>query len=257
MSRRDKGRLPPFVPLLISTIDAPAWKAMSHGAKWLYVALRRRMPNGRNRAFVSYRTAQRELKASPKKIREWFAELVHYGFIKLAVHGCLGVDGKGKAPHWTLTECGQTSRASAEGLFEPPTNDFLKWDGILFDPAPFRGDVKWDRVKYPASHVGSTPLPTSEAPPFPTSEALILESVSRGVHIEADQGVSHVGSITSINHYGASQDGVPASHPSPRLSSGGSLEEENNGGQFNVVKIDPRIAALEAAEKKRRGNGRE
>ena len=58
MSKRDKGRLPPFVPLLISTIDAPAWKAMS--LKWLYVALRRRMPNGRNRAFVSYRMAQEE-----------------------------------------------------------------------------------------------------------------------------------------------------------------------------------------------------
>jgi hypothetical protein len=221
MSRRDKGRLPPFVPLLISTIDAPAWKAMSHGAKWLYVALRRRMPNGRNRTFVSYRTAQRELKASPKKIREWFAELVHYGFIKLAVHGSLGVDGKGKAPHWTLTECGQTSRASADGLFEPPTNDFFKWDGVLFDPAPFREDVKWDenKLKKPASHVGSTPLPTSEAPPFPTSEALKLESVSHGVHIEAGQGASHGVHITSVNHYGASQDVAPVSpQPSPEGS---------------------------------------
>jgi hypothetical protein len=43
MSRRqDKGRLPPFVPLIKTTIDCPAWKAMSHGARSLYVALKRR-----------------------------------------------------------------------------------------------------------------------------------------------------------------------------------------------------------------------
>jgi hypothetical protein len=32
MKRKDKGRLPPFVPLLISTIDSPAWRAMSQSA---------------------------------------------------------------------------------------------------------------------------------------------------------------------------------------------------------------------------------
>ena len=29
MTKRDKGRLAPFVPLLITTLDSPAWKAMS------------------------------------------------------------------------------------------------------------------------------------------------------------------------------------------------------------------------------------
>ena len=66
--------------------------------------------------YLSNRLAARELKASRQKIREWFAELEHYGFIVLAIPGCLGVDGKGKAPHWRLTELGTTSRASAEGL---------------------------------------------------------------------------------------------------------------------------------------------
>jgi hypothetical protein len=32
---KDKGRLSPFVPLLISTLDSPAWKALSHGARSL------------------------------------------------------------------------------------------------------------------------------------------------------------------------------------------------------------------------------
>ena len=203
---------------------------MSHGAKWLYVALKRRKPNGRNRAFVSYRHAQRELKASPKKIREWFAELVHYGFIRLAVHASLGVDGKGKAPHWRLTECGQTSKTSAEGLFEPPTNDFLKWDGILFDPTPFRESVKWDENKLkkqnPASHVGSAPLPTSEAPPFPTSEALKCQSASHGVHIERNGSASHGVHITSLASTSAFRSKAPPSSNGPPEDT---LEEENSG----------------------------
>jgi hypothetical protein len=85
MSRkhRDKGRIGgQFVPLLHATLDTPAWKAMSHGAKSLYVALKRRVPRGRNIAYVSYRLAERELKSSRRKIREWFAELAHFGFIR-------------------------------------------------------------------------------------------------------------------------------------------------------------------------------
>jgi hypothetical protein len=38
----DKGRLDPFVPLLIDTLDTPAWRSLSHGAQMLYVALKRR-----------------------------------------------------------------------------------------------------------------------------------------------------------------------------------------------------------------------
>jgi hypothetical protein len=49
------------VPLLIATIDALAWKAMSMGARVLHVALKRRVPNGRNTAYISQRQAQKEL----------------------------------------------------------------------------------------------------------------------------------------------------------------------------------------------------
>ena len=124
--------LPPFVPLLVETLDSRAWKELSHGAKTLYVSLRRRVPNGRNRAYLSYRQARLEIKSSQRKIGEWFRELEHYGFIVLAQHGSLGVEGKGKAPHWRLTELGQTSRASADTLPEPPTRDFLRWGGTHF-----------------------------------------------------------------------------------------------------------------------------
>jgi hypothetical protein len=132
--------------------------------------LKRRVPKGRNRAYVSYRQAQAELKCSQRKIGHWFKELQHYGFIVLAVPGSLGVEGRGKSPHWRLTELGVTGKASTEGLFEPPTNDFMRWDGVRF------------KKQNPASYGGYTPLPTSEAMPLPTSEAPKPECIPRCRH---------------------------------------------------------------------------
>ena len=112
----NKGRIEgPFTPLLISTMDARAWRQLSHGAVRLYISLKRRVPNQRNIAWLSIRNASLEVRASPRKIQEFFAELQHYGFIVLHTHGCLGTDGKGKAPHYRLTELGQTKAASAGG----------------------------------------------------------------------------------------------------------------------------------------------
>ena len=89
------------------------------------------------------------------------AEREHYAFIVLHEAGRLGVDGKGKAPHWRLTELGNTSRASADGLLDPPARDYLRWDGVLFDPKPFRRGSKWDYEKQnPASHGVHRVFPT-------------------------------------------------------------------------------------------------
>ena len=201
MARRsDKGRLPPFVPLLRATLGSRAWMALSHGARSLYVALRCRVPNGRNQAYLSYRHAERELGSSRRKIGEWFKELEHYGFIVLAAHGCLGVEGKGKAPLWRLTELGATSKASSNGAFEPPTNDFLKWSGVLFErrrEARTPGSYGCKKQK-PGSYVGNGVFPTSEPRLAPTSETLSRDTVSDGVAIERPPTVSDGVAITSL-----------------------------------------------------------
>ena len=250
MGNKDKGRLPPFVPLLLSTIDCPAWRATSHGAKWLYVALKRKSNSG-PRAYISYRNAIKELKCGRGKVREWFAELQHYGFIELHTLGCLGVDGKGKAPHWRLTEKGRTSKASPEGLFEPPPNNFLKWDGTLFDPKPYRvthGATTWDEDKLkkqnPGTHVGNTSVPTSGTPPVPTSVPPQEQSGTHVGAIERDNGGTHVGAISRLTTMGASQGKAPTlSGPPPE----GSQIGKNKNGIF-----DERIAAMKAKERQRK-----
>jgi hypothetical protein len=125
--KEDKGRLPPFVALLKDTMKSPAWRAMSHGARSLYVSLKAHYSNtlhNNGRVFISQRTASLELGSGTNQVARWFRELQHYGFIVMTTPGGLGFDGKGKAPHWRLTECSY--------MHDPPTRDFNRWDGKTF-----------------------------------------------------------------------------------------------------------------------------
>jgi hypothetical protein len=126
MSRREiKGRLAPFVPLLKGTISTEAWKAMSHGARSLYVVVKGRYNNKLgNAVYLSTRIAAAEIGSHKDQVTRWFRELEHYGFIVMVSAGHLGVNGKGKAPHWRLTE--------ESYIGDPPTREFLRWNGAPF-----------------------------------------------------------------------------------------------------------------------------
>jgi hypothetical protein len=162
--RREKGRLPPFVPLLIATLDTPAWRAMSHGARSLYVALKRRYsPNSHNngRLFLSQRDAAEEVGSHHNEIARWYRELQHYGFIVMQTAGCLGVEGKGQAPRWRLTELGY--------MRDPPTRDFERWDGKRFKKtesrAPFPAHPVLEKQHTPVRQFQHTKKP--KRAPFP------------------------------------------------------------------------------------------
>jgi hypothetical protein len=130
MSKRDgdKGRLTPFVPYLKETMQQQAWRAMSLGARMLYLHIKARYninSHNNGRLYLPTRIAAKELGSGLTQIGRWFRELQHYGFIVMMQAGCLGVDGKGRAPKWRLTELGY--------MKDPPTRDYTRWDGVLFD----------------------------------------------------------------------------------------------------------------------------
>jgi hypothetical protein len=141
MSRRkseDKGRLPPFVPVFISTMETPAWKALSMGARILYLQLKRHhfsgIKNNNGKIYLSQRNATEEMGSGNRdSVRRWFAELEHFGFIVKTSAGSLGVDGKGKAPQWRLTELPAPTNDQPLA-----TRDYEKWDG-----RPFNGNQFW------------------------------------------------------------------------------------------------------------------
>jgi hypothetical protein len=125
--RHGKGRLPPFVPVLKDTMKTPAWKALSHGARSLYVTLKGRYNNRlQNAVYVSTRDAEEELgqHSTRPNVMRWFRELRHYGFIVEVSPAHHGVNGHGRAPHYRLTEEWYLGKA--------PTRDFLSWDGTPF-----------------------------------------------------------------------------------------------------------------------------
>lgn len=165
---QDKGHLSPFVPLLISTLDAPAWRALSHGAKALYVALKRHYSlksHNNGRLFLPQRKAAEQLGSHHNQIARWFRELQHYGFIVMMQPGCLGVEGKGQAPRWRLPEIGY--------MRDPPTRDFARWDGT-----PFVDKIKTRAGKMARSVRENAHISVQENRPQ-TSEA-VQESLHKG-----------------------------------------------------------------------------
>jgi hypothetical protein len=158
---RKRGHLPPFVPLIRTTLASPAWKQLSFGARCLYVALRSylRVDNLNNgKVFRSYREAAADLGTkSMSSIHRWFRELEHYGFIVMTTGAHLGVDGDGIAAHWRLTEC---PTFDARGNQCAATRDFERWDGELFtdpkkqNPALKRGAPRTQKRCTPHSKRG-------------------------------------------------------------------------------------------------------
>ena len=162
MSRKDKLRekLPPFVPLFRETLATPAYRQLSFGSRALLTALRAHCVKNNGHVYLSQRDAGEELgRGSRNDIANWYRELVHYGFIVQTEAASLGVDGRGKATHWRITDL-PTRKGNNE--LEAPTKEFLRWDGEVFEPhvAPSR---RWNVRKQaavkkpnPGLHVGTT-----------------------------------------------------------------------------------------------------
>ena len=173
MSRRkDKGRIEgPFVPMLIDTMASPAWKAMSPYARVVYVALRSRYGHkirNNGRIYLSTRDGAEETGFHKDTIVRSLRELAHYGFIVMTEPGCLGVEGRGKAPHWRLTELGY--------MHDPPTKDFLKWDGELFHEQ--KSPRHYTRKKQNPVLQHRTDCPTASDIPVSYSTGQLPEKVS-------------------------------------------------------------------------------
>ena len=94
-----------FFPMFYETRRSPAWKQLSFGARELFTALRMRCFKNNGHVYLSQRDAGEDLgHANRNDIANWYRELQHYGFIVQTEAASLGVDGKGKAPHWRITD---------------------------------------------------------------------------------------------------------------------------------------------------------
>jgi hypothetical protein len=142
--QRRKNRLPPFIPLIKATAAAPAWRAMSLGARLLNIELRGHLRNdwqNNGKVHLSCRAGAKALNVTTTSIVHWFAENEHYGFLRKTAEGFLGADGRGIAARYRFTEFPYGTH--------PPTRDFEKWDGELFVYTPRqRGRKKQNPVPF-------------------------------------------------------------------------------------------------------------
>jgi len=212
--KQRKKHLPgPFVALIKATMETPAWRAMSFGARLLYAELRGCMRNdakNNGKLFRSCRDAAKALGThSTRSIVRWYAELEHYGFIRKTGEGFLGADGRGIAARYRLTEYPHETN--------PPTRDFEKWTGELFVYAPRRPARKkqnpvslGDTPRAPRGHIRKTSGRTSvcapeghiDSSPRCAPKGHISRIASRGAQPNQDQGSSsrapaHAGGVGS------------------------------------------------------------
>jgi hypothetical protein len=140
----------------------------------LYVALRRRYSinfHNNGKIFLSQRMSAKELNSHHNQIARWFRELQHYGFIVLSQPGWLGVEGKGRAPRWRLTELGY--------MRDLPTRDYEKWDGTPFV------DQRKSRARKPARSVaGNSHSDVREN--RPTDRETVQSNAHRGNEDQCD-----------------------------------------------------------------------
>jgi len=226
-----KNRLPPFVPLLVDMLDAPATKALSHGAFRLYVALKRQynpdLSDRRNgRVYLSQRRAHQEIRSKREQIARWYRELEYYGFIVMTAPGCLGPNGRGKAARWRLTELGYMN--------DLPTKDFLRWKGAKFCD---------QKNQKPGPEIGATLAPQTGPLLAPKSGPPQAKSGPEdGAKGKAESGPEN-GSITKSYHCVGAQ-----SLPRPR---GKGRSSDDQGGPSapgaTVMRTDLRSLSLTKA----------
>ena len=235
-----------FIPVFFETRRTPAWKAMSMGARELYMALRCAhyvsFTNNNGRVFLSERDALEELGATNREsIRRWFRELEHFGFILKTAEYHLGVEGKGKAAQWRLTELEAPLADPKE-----PTCDYKKWNGT-----PFNGNQAW-RGRGPkpkkqnpgretTSRVDAKQRPVLDAKQRPLRPRSGRETTS----ISAPKGGRETTSISRLTIWGGvggslmkeEQDKLPWSTPT--------LTELTDPDEVQVIRLA--IAELEKA----------
>jgi hypothetical protein len=164
MTKEDQSRF--FAMSYNDVRCSDAWKHLDHGARSLFLELKARYNRStEGPVYLSSRDAVELLgkHSNRRLVLRWFRELQYYRFIVMITPGHLGVEGRGKAPGFRLTD--------EKYLGKPPTLDFLKWDGEPYHeqkpPSHYkRMDFIRRKGKQKPGADGCTTLVQMDAPPL-------------------------------------------------------------------------------------------
>ena len=126
MSSKDR-----FVMLDYWLLESDAWRALSHGARSLYIEVRQRY-NGQNNGRISFsvREAAKKLRVGKDTAAKWFRELEEKGFLRARQRGSFSYK-KRHATEWLVTAEPYNG--------ERATKDFMRWKPEKQNPVLLRG----------------------------------------------------------------------------------------------------------------------
>jgi hypothetical protein len=97
-----------FTKLIRSTMETPAWRALSSTAQalypWLKLEWRGPQNNNNGRISLAVSTASRLLGVKPDTAARAFHDLQAKGFLVMTKPACLGIGGAASAPKFEITE---------------------------------------------------------------------------------------------------------------------------------------------------------
>ena len=105
----------------------------------------------------------------------------------------------GKATRWKIADTGTTSKTSLTGIWERPSEEYLKWDGVAFDPVPYRRNAEWgdEKIK-PRTSRDDHPGPDVRTIPGSDVYPPNGQGGQHGVAIERSEGGQHGVAITRL-----------------------------------------------------------
>lgn len=123
--KRDEARTEHWTKMIRTTMETPAWRALSPTAQalypWIKMEWKGPAANNNGRISLPVREAAARLGCSKDAAARAFHDLQAKGFLLLVEHGRMGVEGKGAPPAYEITELAPPGETSGRKLY-------LNWD---------------------------------------------------------------------------------------------------------------------------------
>lgn len=159
--RKNEQQLEHWTQMIRSTMETPAWRALSTTAQALYPWLKLEWKgtkfNNNGKISLPVRVAGERLGCNMKTAARAFHDLQAKGFLLLINHGRLGVEGKGAPPTFEITELATPGEQSGKKLF-------LRWREGQDFPVCAHSPVnpKGHNGLLPAKRINIFPSPETE-----------------------------------------------------------------------------------------------
>lgn len=146
--RKNERRGEHFAPMIRTTMDTPAWRALSSAAQALYPWLKLEWHgpkfNNNGKLQLSVRQASEAMGVNKDTVGRAFVDLQRKGFVVITQEARLGVGGAARASSYELTEIALVGQVEGRKLYREwePGKDFPVRRVMANNPQGVNGKTK-------------------------------------------------------------------------------------------------------------------